>query len=102
MINIIKRLSVFLPVLLLPCLPLQAAENYSYLCTYETGRRKIEVVYLQQDSAVPCEVRYIKDSISNALWNAQQEAGYCESKAEAFVEKIKGWGWSCGREAPGE
>ena len=90
---------VLFSILLLPCFSLKAAENYSFLCTYESGKRKIEVVYTEQDKDVPCEVRYTKDSGSRTLWNAQQEVGYCESKAEAFVEKIKGWGWSCGREA---
>ncbi|HIG43446.1 MAG: hypothetical protein ABGY96_24075 [bacterium] len=95
----INRLAVIVSMFLVPCMPLKAAENYGYICTYETGVRNIEVVYLQEASAVPCEVRYIKDSVSNTLWNAEREPGYCESKAEAFVEKIKGWGWSCDREA---
>ena len=99
MLKKINRAAVVASMLLMPCIPLQAAENYGYVCTYESGVRNIEVVYLQEDSTVPCEVRYIKDSVSNTLWNAQREVGYCESKAEAFVEKIEGWGWSCGRES---
>ncbi len=92
-----KRLLVLF--VLLPCSPLQAAENYSYVCTHGTKERKIEVVYLQEDQRVPCEVRYIKDAVSQLLWNARREEGYCELKAEAFIEKQKGWGWSCSRSA---
>jgi hypothetical protein len=36
-----------------------------------------------------------KDDSTQTLWNANNVRGYCEEKAETFVEKQKGWGWSC-------
>jgi hypothetical protein len=49
---------------------------------------------------VPCEVHYFKDTElpgeNQVLWTATTEAGYCESKAEEFVAKLREWGWDCG------
>lgn len=84
--------------LLVACNPLLAAENYSYICTLDDNQRTIEVVYLEQDKPAPCEVRYIKDSVSQVLWSARRQEGFCELKAEAFMQKQTGWGWSCSRE----
>ncbi len=90
---------LFLFAFLLPCSLLQAAENYSFSCVLESKERKIEVVYLQEGRRTPCEVRYIKDGVSQLLWNARREEGFCELKADAFIEKQEDWGWSCRRSA---
>ena len=29
------------------------------------------------------------------LWRATNEAGYCEARAEEFLEKLESWGWQC-------
>lgn len=81
-----------------------ANDSYRYECRHDRDLRTIEVVYLQRESAVPCEVRYTKDEmgkekVSETLWKANYEAGYCESEAASFVEKQEGWGWSCERVA---
>jgi hypothetical protein len=85
-------------VLLLTWHPIWAAENFSYVCTLDGNERKIEVVYLEKDKSVPCEVLYVKNSVSQTLWSARRQEGFCESKAESFVQKQSGWGWSCRRE----
>jgi len=90
-----KPLLILYSILLLPCNPIQAAENFSYLCSLNGNERKVEVVYLQEDKRVPCEVHYIKGSVSQLLWNARREEGFCELKAEAFIQKQVSWGWSC-------
>jgi|TARA_Y100000310_G_scaffold338011_1_gene426538 hypothetical protein len=90
-----RRLVLF--SILLVCNPIRAADNYSYVCSHDGNERRIEVVYLSEDKRVPCEVRYIKDSAAKVLWNARQQEGFCESKAESFAEKQKSWGWSCNR-----
>lgn len=90
-----KRLLLLFSTLFLLCNPIQAAENLSYICSLDGKERKIEVVYLQEDKRAPCEVHYIKDSVSQLLWNARREEGFCELKAQAFIEKQKSWGWVC-------
>ena len=93
-----KRILVLSAILMLAGVPVQAEENYSFLCTHDGSQRKIEVIYLQEDKRVPCEVRYVKDSVSQLLWNARREEGYCELMTDAFIEKQKAWGWSCSRD----
>jgi hypothetical protein len=95
-----KRISVLYSIVMLAGIgiPVQAAENYGFLCTHDGSQRKIEVIYLQADKRVPCEVRYVKDSVSQLLWNARREEGYCELMTDAFIEKQKAWGWSCNRD----
>ena len=71
-----------------------AMENRKTMCTYAKDTRIIEVVY-KTDKPVPCEVQYTKSSGTKTLWRANNKAGYCENKAAEFVEKQRGWGWSC-------
>ncbi|WP_205859130.1 hypothetical protein [Pleionea sediminis] len=71
-----------------------AIENRTTICEHGDKQRKIDLVYPEQ-TEVPCEVQYTKDSGMQVLWSAVGESGYCESKYQAFVEKQEGWGWSC-------
>jgi hypothetical protein len=45
-------------------------------------------------------VLYFKDTEApgerQVLWSAGNEAGYCESQAEGFIERLTGLGWTCG------
>ena len=47
---------------------------------------------------VPCQIVYkkltegVEDQI---LWSAQNDATYCDFKAQGFVEKLGSWGWTC-------
>ncbi len=66
-----------------------------YVCQHADSQRIISVVYTEEGSTVPCEVTYEKATGSQVLWSAQGEEGYCEAKAEAFVEKQRSWGWDC-------
>jgi hypothetical protein len=76
-----------------------ALANETYTCSNGDQKREIAVVYSSADSTVPCEVTYTKeDGSSQSLWQAQNEAGYCEEKAAAFVEKQRGWGWECNKQ----
>ncbi|WP_370979522.1 hypothetical protein [Agaribacterium sp. ZY112] len=72
-----------------------AYADQTYICTYGEQERVISLVYTDQDNSVPCEVRYKKEGEAQTLWRSESEAGYCESKTEEFVQKQKGWGWSC-------
>lgn len=80
--------------LLIAALPVTAAENQTIHCQLGEAVRVIEVVY-PQDAALPCEVHYTKDGQRNVLWQASNEAGYCEQQAADFAEKQRGWGWQC-------
>jgi hypothetical protein len=72
--------------------------NRNYQCTMAGLARRVEVAY-PGAAAVPCEVRYYKDSEGQngpqVLWSAQNETGYCERQAEEFVAKLQGMGWTC-------
>lgn len=74
---------------------LSAVADISYVCTSGGQERVITVAYENAGASVPCKVTYSKDSDTNTLWNADQESGYCEAKAEEFAKKQEGWGWKC-------
>lgn len=71
-----------------------AAENIRYLCQNDDQQRVIEVIY-SSENAVPCEVHYQRSGLDDVLWQADNEIGYCEQKAENFVAKQQAWGWQC-------
>ena len=85
-------------VAILVPLSVSAQDAAEYQCELQGLQRRVEVVY-ESSVAVPCEVHYFKDSEApgehQILWNAQNESGYCESQAQAFIEKLEGWGWEC-------
>ena len=70
-----------------------AADNF--LCTNAGSERSVKVIYQTPGVAVPCEVQYTKDGVSQTLWTAENMTGYCEEKAQAFADKLSGWGWQC-------
>jgi hypothetical protein len=71
-----------------------AIENQTTVCSNGDQIRIIEVVY-SGEGIVPCEVQYTKEEGTKTLWSAENSEGYCESKANAFIEKQASWGWSC-------
>lgn len=89
----------FCTVLATLCASSVALANETYACSHGDMKREITVAYETADSTVPCEVTYTKeDGSTQSLWQAQSETGYCEGKAEAFVEKQRGWGWECAKQ----
>jgi hypothetical protein len=85
-------------LVLVTALPsLAAAQSVrSYTCSQGNLTRRVEVAQLGA-AEVPCEVRYFKEgqTAPQVLWNAQSEAGYCETQARDFVAKLQGLGWVC-------
>lgn len=76
-----------------------ALANETYTCSNGDQKREISVIHSSADANVPCEVNYTReDGTSQSLWQAQNEAGYCEEKAAAFAEKQRGWGWECSKQ----
>ena len=72
-----------------------ASADESYVCTHGQKERVISVVYGDQATKLPCDVRYQKDGDTQTLWHAENEEGYCKQKAVEFVQKQEGWGWDC-------
>ena len=76
--------------------PTSALAN-SWSCTHNDLIRTVEVEY-SEASATACEVNYTKETEGvekQTLWNAENDASYCEEKATGFVAKLEGWGWAC-------
>jgi hypothetical protein len=64
--------------------------------------RSIEIVYAEPGKAVPCEVMYNKpaEGTIEMLWQALNEAGYCEARVAEFTSKLESMGWQCSKAAP--
>ena len=90
-----KKLTALCFVISLGLLAGNAVADETYTCTHGDQERIITIVYQDQAAKVPCEVQYQKGDVTETLWRAQNEAGYCEEKVAAFLEKQRGWGWDC-------
>ncbi len=67
------------------------------VCTMAELERTVEIVYSNPGQPVPCEVLYAKADAGTieTLWRANNEAGYCEEKAAAFLARLESLGWDC-------
>jgi hypothetical protein len=93
--------SIALLALVVPGIAI-AQDAGKYQCTHGDLVRRVEIL-TEPGLTVPCEVHYYKDTEapgeSQVLWSAQTQEGYCMAKAEEFVARLQGWGWSCGASA---
>ena len=67
------------------------------VCTYDKKVRKVHLDY-PTGQQVPCTVIYEKpteDGSRKIMWEAQQQIGYCETKANEFIEYLRTNGWNC-------
>lgn len=66
-------------------------------CTQGKATRKIEVSSTDETKKVPCEVKYFKegDEAGKVLYNAANDATYCDTKAQELAAKLTGMGWQC-------
>lgn len=92
-------ISSFTSIALTLLLSLGVQADQKFTCMYGDSVREIHVVYVSPDSPVPCSVQYKKDDSLETLWSAEAEIGYCEEKAQAFINKQQGWGWECSQDA---
>jgi hypothetical protein len=72
----------------------------SWTCEQAGLTRKVVVYYPLAPALLPCEVFYAKpdeNTMPRSLWKATNKEGYCEQKAEEFIEKLGSWGWHCTR-----
>lgn len=74
-------------------------QGIAYKCELANLIRRVEVDFLEPPAAVPCQVNYYKDNeepgVQKTLWWAANAEGYCEEKAQNFVDKLIGLGWTC-------
>ena len=90
------RLHYLLAAMML--LPLSVNAN-AWKCEHNGMVREVQVEYLG-DGKVPCNVIYDKPTEgieTKVLWFADKQEGYCEEKAQEFVNKLESWGWTCAR-----
>ena len=70
-------------------------------CTQGELSRTVEIIYTEPGQPVPCEVIYAKPAAGTIelLWQAMNEAGYCEQQTAGLIEKLQGSGWRCSKQA---
>lgn len=71
------------------------SENLVSTCSQDGAERVITVIYDNPETGTACEVSYEKAGETQVLWSANNDRDYCLGKAQAFVNKQKGWGWDC-------
>lgn len=74
-----------------------SGENRETVCKNGDMVRRVKV---GANEGAACQVSYMKETeepggTEKVLWNAKQEASYCQDKADGFIEKLKGMGWTC-------
>lgn len=69
------------------------------VCSNGGNTRKIELITAANETKVPCEVHYKKETEQaghdQVLWTANTDLSFCHAKAAAFVDKLTGMGWAC-------
>ena len=84
--------------LLTSCILSPAFAQTAYQCNAGDVLRRVEVVY-ESAAVVPCEVHYVKETEApgsrEVLWNAANEAGYCEARAQELIARLQSLGWTC-------
>ena len=82
-----------------------ATQTNEYQCRRGELLRRVQLGGSPAGQPLPCEVVYWKDTerpgSGQILWNATIDQQYCEDKASAFVEQLRGWGWRCDRSGAG-
>ncbi len=71
------------------------SDNKASVCKNGENVRTITLVYNDESSENICQVNYEKSTGVQTLWTAITDKDYCLEKAEAFVLKQEGWGWTC-------
>lgn len=69
----------------------------SWSCSHDNDVREVHIMRTAT-AAVPCEVVYKKltEGVEDqVLWNANNDASYCDDKARGFISKLESWGWVC-------
>lgn len=93
--NLLKRIFQIL-VIASFILPISAyAESWS--CSKSNDVREVHIERTTPEP-VPCHVLYKKQTEGvedQVLWNANNDATYCEEKAQGLIAKLESVGWVC-------
>lgn len=81
---------------------LTSVSAFGTVCKMGKQERKVEVVTTDAAKKVPCEVKYTRDGQEKTIYNAQNDAAFCDKKAEEFVAKLTSQGFQCEGAAPAE
>jgi hypothetical protein len=91
-----KKLVLRILALVLLAAPIAVYAD-SWSCRQGNNVREVHVERTTANP-VPCRVVYRKltEGVEDqVLWNAQFDAGYCDSKARDFISKLESYGWTC-------
>lgn len=69
--------------------------NDKYICEHDGIKRTLKITNTDVGGEKHCKVVYEKESGAHTLWSSKSKGNFCESKAKSFIEKQRGWGWSC-------
>ena len=73
------------------------AESVSATCKNGAIVRRVELA--PGEAPGGCSVAYFKETenpgVTQVLWSAKSGTDFCKEKAEGFVQKLSGMGWSC-------
>ena len=72
-------------------------ESRETVCKNGAMVRRVKLGFVEGNT---CQVSYMKETeepggSEKVLWNAKQEPNYCQDKAQGFIDKLKGMGWTC-------
>jgi hypothetical protein len=98
-ISIMKKTSLFSLTAALALLAIPfGSQAASWSCKNGSNVREIHIQTESPSSPVPCCVvnkKTTEGAADQTLWTAANDAGYCEEKATALVEKLGSLGWTC-------
>lgn len=101
--RVMKSLTTVVALLTIPLIA-TAQSDAAYECRMGELIRRVAV---ERDGSapLPCRVAYFKDTEApgerQVLWNAQNDASYCDARASEFVSRLQGLGWNCTAAAAG-
>lgn len=74
------------------------AKSFTISCTApgSSAVRQLKTSFVNAPSTLPCKVVYYReDGKTQVIADAKYTSGYCAEKRNAFLERLKGWGWQC-------
>lgn len=92
-----KPFKLAISILVFPLIAFAQTDS-GYECSMGELVRRV-AIERNESGPVICEIAYYKDNESpgerQVLWNAENDAAYCDARLAEFSEKLEGWGWTC-------
>lgn len=68
----------------------------SFECVLGSESRSIELTFLDNVGAVPCEIRETReDGQSRTLWRADHDVSFCQRQMDIHQSRLSSFGWAC-------